>query len=123
MTTQDPMGDKINQRMLALYAGGRQRLVSVNGKNFQLGPCGLKPPSAWGLYDFNGNAREWCSDWHAPPATRSDHTIPVVDPLGPSKPDRQLAKSIRDGIFYRTSATLTVGLPDLGFRIIRTVAE
>jgi formylglycine-generating enzyme required for sulfatase activity len=43
-------------------------------------PVGQKKPNAWGLYDTQGNVREWVSDFY-----QSDYysVSPAVDPTGP----------------------------------------
>jgi hypothetical protein len=43
-------------------------------------PVGLKKPNAWGLYDIQGNVREWVSDLYT---ANYYSNSPAVDPTGP----------------------------------------
>ena len=43
-------------------------------------PVGLKSPNAWGLYDTQGNVREWVSDLYT---ANYYSNSPTVDPTGP----------------------------------------
>jgi formylglycine-generating enzyme required for sulfatase activity len=47
-----------------------------------LRPAGLKAPNAWGLYDVQGNAWEWCADWFDPKYFRDS---PRDAPEGPAR--------------------------------------
>ena len=42
---------------------------------------GQKPPNPWGLYDIDGNVREWVQDWYAPDYYSRG---PRNDPQGPA---------------------------------------
>jgi formylglycine-generating enzyme required for sulfatase activity len=43
-------------------------------------PVGQKKPNAWGLYDVQGNVREWVSDLYA---ANYYNNSPAIDPTGP----------------------------------------
>ncbi|MBI5821951.1 MAG: SUMF1/EgtB/PvdO family nonheme iron enzyme [Verrucomicrobia bacterium] len=81
---------------------------------------GLKKPNAWGLYDMNGNVREWVSDWHGPYPNSAQE-----DPQGPAS---GTCRVLRGGGFGSDHAQLTTSCrdelapdfrnDDVGFRLV-----
>ena len=87
---------------------------------------GTKKPNAWGLYDMQGNAWEWCSDWLLWPAMTLSGG---EDPTGPAA---GTFRSLRGGSWWFSaelceSAARTM-LPSydfslFGFRVVRSAVR
>ena len=87
-------------------------------------PVGSLAPNAWGLFDMNGNVREWCSDWLG-----DYEAATVTDPKGSSSGKVHV---VRGGCYhYRAEdgrSTTRFGLEDgharnRGFRVVLEVGD
>jgi formylglycine-generating enzyme required for sulfatase activity len=116
----------------AAFAGSG-RIEDMGWYQGSPGPGGLRRPGAktanhWGLFDFHGNAAEWCDDRYLPtyPLNPNDLNAPVQDPLIGGTPEQ--IRVIRGGSFNsiaddcRSAARDKLhpykSKPDLGFRVI-----
>ncbi len=106
---------------LYLHANCRSRAPHDDGYD-DVAPVGAFPPNPWGLFDMEGNAREWVQDRFGPYPT-----APVVDP--PGAPTGEL-RVRRGGGWnsavesceptHRTGSRPSLRRNDLGFRIVAT---
>jgi formylglycine-generating enzyme required for sulfatase activity len=63
------------------YTGKLDEVAWYNGNSEdETHPVGQKKPNAWGLYDMEGNVKEWVEDYYS--ATYYSNS-PAVDPTGP----------------------------------------
>jgi WD40 repeat protein/formylglycine-generating enzyme required for sulfatase activity/serine/threonine protein kinase len=60
-------------------------------------PVGEKKPNAWGLYDMQGNAEQWCADWFSSDFYKQS---PTNDPVGAPA---GIQRVVRGGCWYSNS--------------------
>ncbi|HEY0551470.1 MAG TPA: SUMF1/EgtB/PvdO family nonheme iron enzyme [Verrucomicrobiae bacterium] len=60
-------------------------------------PVGQLKPDPWGLYDINGNADEYCSDWFSTNYYASVAHSVMIDPRGPASGTERVVRGARLG--------------------------
>ena len=72
--TKEPYAGRLDE--IAWYAGNSED---------ETHPVGKKKPNAWGLYDMQGNVREWVADFYS---ANYYGRSPAADPTGPAQAER-----------------------------------
>jgi formylglycine-generating enzyme required for sulfatase activity len=117
-TTRFSYGDDSDYASLTNHAW-----YSLNA-DLTVHPVGQKLPNPWGLYDMEGNVREWTLDW-----LENLPSGPVIDPVGP--PSNPIGLKVARGGSYdfaepdcRSARRFSFGNhpaltdTDLGFRVV-----
>lgn len=113
----------------APFEGSSLDAIAWYGQNAAGKPylVGQKRPNAWGLYDMQGNAWEWVSDFY----DQKYYTLDAVtDPQGPASGQYRVLRGgsvSSDAAHARVSVRSFVGLPIqtdfFGFRCVREAAH
>ncbi len=90
---------------------------------------GQKKPNNYGLYDINGNVKEWCNDWYFRTYYTECNTPLGNIVLNPTGLDSGWGRVLRGGSWYdntdyccssdRNGSTPVAHGPSLGFRLVR----
>lgn len=88
-------------------------------------PVGVLKPNAWGLYDMNGNVREWCLDWFSETAYQQDAN------LFPEGPTFGQLRAVRGGCYmdlesfsrssHRGYFAPSTSVGNQGFRVVEVL--
>jgi formylglycine-generating enzyme required for sulfatase activity len=91
-------------------------------------PAGTFAPNGFGVYDMEGNAAEWCADWHKD-KYYSSFTDTALDPTGPVIGDERVVRGgswVDDTAFLRISRRYwdppATHNSFIGFRCVREAA-
>lgn len=101
----------------------------VDNSGMHTHPVGQKQPNAFGLYDMNGNASQWCQDWFDENYYTSS---PSIDPQGPSSSIYDF-RVLRGGSWFtyhsdcrsnrRIQPTPDDRYSQYGFRLVSSITE
>ena len=82
--------------MDAAYSGSLDQVAwyAANSDD-ETHPVGQKKPNAWGLYDVQGNVREWVSDLYS---ANYYNNSPAIDPAGPPRGAALGVDRVVDGV-------------------------
>ncbi len=94
-------------------------------------PVATRYPNPWGLFDMNGNVKEWCSDWYHPTleGTPADGSRYMGDRPNTIEEVLQLRNVLKGGAWYwhieycrsasKDARTGNHQAGDAGFRVVR----